>query len=147
MLKLKSIKAEAEDCKKAWKNKKLGTMAVHCHHESMNEEINEPAINRITYILNHKPLKEQALRLRLFRPVTNTAWAEYQKVKNPALAEYEKVTNTALAEYEKVTNPAWAEYEKVKNPALAEYLKVINKAHNLICKTKDCPWNGKTIFP
>jgi hypothetical protein len=48
-------------------------------------------------------LKEQALRLRLFRPVTGPALKTYEDIEGPA--------------------------------------------HKLICKEKNCPWNGKTIFP
>jgi hypothetical protein len=145
-MKLKSAEKEAADCLKAFKNFKVGGYVVHCHHEVLYEVLNEPAENRVNYILKEKPKKEQALRLRLFRPVTGPAWAEYQKVKGQAWAEYEKVEGPALAEYEKVTGPAWAEYQKVKGSALAEYQKVTGSAHKLICKIKDCPWNGKTIF-
>src|SRR3990167_428078 len=81
-----------------------------------------------------------------YEKVTGPAWAEYVKVRGPALAEYEKVKGPAWAEYEKVKGQALAEYEKVKGPALAEYEKVKGQAHKLICKAKDCPWNGKTIF-
>ena len=123
-MKLKSAEKEAADCLKAFKNFKVGGTVVHCHHQELYEVLNEPAKNRVNYILKEKPKKEQALRLRLFRPVKGPAWAEYEKVKGPALAEYEKVKGQA-----------WAEYQKVKGPA-----------HKLICKIKDCPWNGKTIF-
>ena len=123
-MKLKSIEKEAADCLKAFKNFKVGGMVIHCHHEELAEKLSEPANNRINYILKEKPKKEQALRLRLFRPIQGQAWAEY----------------------EKVTGPAWAEYEKVTGPALAEYEKVKGQAHKLICKKKDCPWNGNSIF-
>ena len=123
-MKLKSAEKEAADCLKAFKNFKVGGVVVHCHHEEPSEKLSEPAKNRINYILKEKPKKEQALRLRLFRPV-----------KGPARAEYENVQV-----------PAWAEYEKVEGQALAEYRKVEGQTHKLICKTKDCPWNGKSIF-
>jgi hypothetical protein len=145
-LKLKSIAEEANACWKAFKNIAIGSNVVHCHHSREYETLEEPAENRISYILSNKPKREQALRLRLFRPVKGPAWAEYKKVKGPALAEYEKVTDLAWAEYKKVTDLAWAEYEKVKGPALAEYEKVAGSAHSLICKTKGCTWNGGNIF-
>jgi len=145
-IKLKRIEDAAEACRKAWKGLEVGTRAVHCHHETLTEKLTSPATDRIHYILTDKPLPEQALRLRLFRPVTGQALAEYEKVKGQAWAECEKVTGQAWAEYEKVTGPAWAEYQKVTGPALAEYQKVKGQAHNIICKTKNCPWNGKTIF-
>ena len=123
-MKLKTAEKEAADCLKAFKNFKVGGHVVHCHHEELYEVLNEPAKNRVNYILKEKPKKEQALRLRLFRPVEGQAWAEYEKVKGQARAEYEKVRGQA-----------WAEYEKVRG-----------QAHKLICKAKDCPWNGKSIF-
>ena len=102
-MKLKSPEQEAKACLKAFEGFKLGGVVVHCHHEELVEKLSEPAKNRINYILKEKPKNEQALRLRLFRPVTGSALAEYEKVE-------------------------WT-------------------AHKLICKAKDCPWNGKTIFP
>ena len=145
-LKLKSIAEEEKACRKAFKGVKVGSHVVHCHHSEEQETLNEPVENRINYILSNKPKGEQALRLRLFRPVKSPAWAEYTKVMGLAWAEYEKVTGLALAKYEKVTGPALAEYEKVKGLALAEYKKVTGLAHSLICKTKGCTWNGGNIF-
>jgi hypothetical protein len=147
-MKLKSAEQEAKDCQKAFKGFKVGGHVVHCHHEELEEVLIESFQNRINYILKEKPKKEQALRLRLFRPVTGQALAEYEKVPGQAWAEYEKVTGQALAEYEKVTGQALAEaeYEKVTRQAWAEYEKVTGQAHKLICKIKDCPWNGKSIF-
>ena len=135
-MKLKSIAEEAKACRNAFKHSKIGDLVVHCHHSELEEKLTEPAESRIQYILSDKPTNEQALRLRLFRPVKGTAWAEYQKVKGPARAEYEKVKG-----------PAWAEYEKVEGTALAEYQKVEGTLHNIICTTKGCTWDGKTIFP
>lgn len=126
-LKLKSIAEEANACRKAFKNIAIGSNVVHCHHSREYETLEEPAENRISYILSNKPKGEQALRLRLFRPVKGSAWA--------AWAEYKKVKGLALAEFKKVTVPVLAEYEKVK---------VL--AHSLICKTKGCTWNGVNIF-
>src|SRR5665213_134593 len=156
-IKLKSIKAEAEACRKAWKGLEVGTDSVHNHHEVLTEKLTSSATDRINYILTDKPLPEQALRLRLFRPVTRQAWAKYQKVTRQAWAKYQKVTGPAWAKYQKVTGPAWAKYQKVTGPARAEYQKVTGQAraeyqkvtrqaHNIICKEKNCPWDGKTIF-
>ena len=134
-MKLKSIAEEAADCREAFKNSKIGDIAVHYHHDNLAEKLNEPAKNRITYILAEKPEAEQALTLRLFRPIPG-----------PALAEYELVRELACAEYMKVQRPTWAGFERVEVAAWAKYLKAKVKAHKLICKEKDCPWNGKTIF-
>ncbi len=94
-LKLKSIAEEANACRKAFKNIAIGSNVVHCHHSREYETLEEPAENRISYILSNKPKGEQALRLRLFRPVKGSALAEYEKVTGPALAEYEKVKGSA----------------------------------------------------
>jgi hypothetical protein len=168
-IKLKSIKAEAEACKKAWEGMKVGTRAVHCHHEVMTEELTEVAINRINYILTDKPLKEQALRLRLFRPVKGQAWKTYEDIKGQALKTYEDIEGQAWKTYEDIKGqawktykdiegqawktykdiegPAWKTYEDIEGPALKTYEDIKGPAHKLICKEKNCSWNGKTIFP
>ena len=102
-MKLKSIAEEAKACRHAFKHSKIGDLVVHCHHSELEEKLTEPAESRIQYILSDKPTNEQALRLRLFRPVKGTALAEYDKVKETL--------------------------------------------HTIICKTKGCTWDGKTIFP
>ena len=167
-MKLQSIAKEAAACRAAWAAMPDATAGVHIHHEIVAEKLTEPIEARITYILNEKPKTEQALRLRLMRPVTASAWAEYEKVRASARAEYEKVTASAWAEYDKVTASAWAEYDKVTAPALAEYKKVTASAlaeykkvtasawaeykkvtasaHQAICPTPDCPWDGQSIF-
>ena len=123
-MKLQSIAKEAAACRAAWAAMPDATAGAHIHDEVPAEYLTEPIENRIAYILNTKPRKEQALRLRLMRPVTAPAWAEYEKVTASAQAEYEKVTASAQAEYKKVRAPALAEYEKVTASAQAEYKKV-----------------------
>lgn len=68
-LKLLRIEEEAAACRKAFKDVKAGVFVVHCHHDVLGESLIEKAERRIAYILNNKPQQEQALRLRLFRPV------------------------------------------------------------------------------
>ena len=94
-LKLRSIATEAKACQAAWAAMPKATAGVHIHHEYVAEKLTEPIENRIAYILSDKPQKEQAIRLRLMRPVTAPAWAEYDKVTAAALAEYDKVTAAA----------------------------------------------------
>ncbi len=124
-MKLQSIEKEAAACRKAFKGYK-GRTAIHVHHAVLAEELTEPAENRIAYILSDKPEREQALRLRLFRPAPwlDAALAEYGRVQGAALAEYGRVKGPALAEYERVKGPAWAEYGRVKGAAWAEYKRV-----------------------
>ena len=145
-LKLKSITAEEKACRAAWAAMPKAKYAVHLHHEIVAERLTEPIENRIAYILSDKPKDEQALRLRLMRPVAAAAWAEYSKVTAAARAEYDKVTAPARAEYNKVTAPARAEYNKVAAAARAEYDKVVAAAHQAICPTPDCPFADGSIF-
>ena len=70
-VKLGSIEEEAAACRKAFENVAVGSLVVHCHHGSLFEYLEEPAENRISYILSSKPQHEQALRLHLFRPVNS----------------------------------------------------------------------------
>jgi len=60
--------------------------------------------------------------------LTQSAWAEYEKIRQSAWAEYKKITQSALAEYEKIRQSAWAEHEKIRQPALAEYKKIRQSA-------------------
>ena len=129
-----SIDEEAAACRAAFAAMPEAKYAVHLHHEEPVEALNEPAENRIRYILEEKPKEERALRLRLFRPVTATARAEYQRVSAPAHAEYQRVSDTAWAEYQRVRDTAWAEYQLVRAPA-----------HAAIC-VPGCPFDGKSIF-
>ena len=138
-MKLQPIAKEAAACRATWAAVPDATAGVHIHHEIAAEKLTEPIESRIAYILAEKPKKEQALRLRLMRPVTAAAWAEYDKVAASARAEYDKVVVSALAEYNKVVAP-------VKAPARAEYDKVRAAAHLAICPTRGCLWDGRTIF-
>ena len=60
--------------------------------------------------------------------LTQSAWAEYEKIRQSALAEYEKIRQSALAEYKKIRQSALAEYEKIAQSALAEYEKIPQSA-------------------
>lgn len=80
MINLKSIDEEAADCRAAWAAVPGAVAGLHIHHEVVAEELNEPIENRIDYILTQKPKHERALRLRLMRPISAPAWAEYERV-------------------------------------------------------------------
>jgi hypothetical protein len=132
-VKLHSIEIEAKNCRKAFKNFPSDGFTLHCHHELLGEPLTEPAENRIAYILSDKPEHEQALRLRLFRPITESQLKSCKGYteRHKAWAERDR----AYAEWGK----AYAEWRK----ADAELSKEV---HDKFC-VKDCPWNGKTIFP
>ena len=75
---LKTIDEEAADCRAAFANSKVGDLVNFCHHEEPVEALVQPAEDRIAYILTEKPLWEQALRLRLFRPIKDAGQIEWQ---------------------------------------------------------------------
>lgn len=143
-MKLQSIPAEDRACRAAWAAMPDAVAGAHIHHEAPVELLTEPIENRIAYIRSEKPEAEQALRLRLMRPVSTAAWADYEWAVAPAWADYERIEDKAWAEYERVK--AWAEYERVKAAAWAEYKRFVAVAHAAVCPTPDCPWDGFSIF-
>ena len=92
---LKSIEEELKDCRKALENSKLWDFCWHIHHAKLIEFLYQLPEERIQYILVHKPLAEQAARLRSFRPVKGKlpeaivkvgddfakAWMEYKEAE------------------------------------------------------------------
>ena len=147
---LKSIAEEEADCRAAFAGVSVGAFILHCHHHILMELLLEPAEYRVDYILRYKPKTEQALRLRLFRPLlpkyVSTKLAKVGAKFVEADAEFDK----ADAELDKAK--ADAEFDKAAakfvearaewDEARAEW----NKAgyHAAICP--DCPWDGSTIF-
>ena len=156
---LLSIEAEAAACREAFKGIKLYSLVVHCHHEVLFEILTEPAENRIAYILSDKPRNEQALRLRLFRPVSKKALKKYPKLAK-ARAEWDKASAElakasaelakARAEWAKASaewakagaewDKAYAEWDK----ANAEFMPQLMALHAEECP--DSVWNGQSLF-
>ena len=97
-LDLKSIDQEAADCCAAWAQMPDATAGLHIHHEIIAEDLSEPIEHRISYILREKPKPEQALRLRLMRPIQQSALAEYNRIQQSAWAEYNRIRQSASAE-------------------------------------------------
>src|SRR5208282_5140256 len=100
MLILKTIEEEALECRTAFSNTHIGDFVLHCHHERLLERLTEPAENRIAYILSYKHKDEQALRLRLFRPLLINPSPELVKARatrEKAYTEWDK----ARAEWNK----------------------------------------------
>jgi len=93
---LKSIEEEAADCRKAFEGVEVGALAFHCHHEILLERLSEIPENRITYILSYKSGNEQALRLRLFRPIPkelierDAKWQEAYAKRQEADAKWQE---------------------------------------------------------
>ena len=151
-----------------------GKWILHCHHDILYEPATEPLANRIRYIKDNKPQHEQKIRLKVIRYLTKEevknipigiflvgtahdkakivhykAWVAYSRAwtaYNKAEVAYDKAgaaygkAKTAYYKAEAAYDKAWAAYSKTEI--------VCNKAwHDKICKVKDCPWNGKTLFP
>jgi hypothetical protein len=111
---------EAALCRAAWKAHP-SKWGWHIHHEVLAEERVNAIEDRISYILSGKGVSEQALRLRLLRPVLNdAAMAESRKAYDAALAEPQKAYYAALAESQKAYDAALAESQKAYYAALAE---------------------------
>ena len=123
-MKLGTIQAEAALCRAAWAAKPRAKAGVHIHHDMAIEALTEPIEVRIADILAGKPEHEQALRLRLMRPITVAA-----------RADYERIWAAVWADYERITTPAWADYQRIRAAA-----------HRAFC-IPDCPFDGSTIFP
>jgi hypothetical protein len=130
-LRLGSIGDEASACRKAFEQVHVGAWVIHCHHEILFERLIEPAENRIAFILSSKPENEQALRLRLFRPLPQTVGEKLA----PLDAAYEAKRASLDADYRAKLAPLTADLE-------AEWAPI----HRETCIAA-CPWDGKTIFP
>jgi hypothetical protein len=143
---LNSIAEEAAACRAAFRGVPVGALIVHCHHEPLFEFLSEPAENRIAYILHSKSQHEQALRLRLFRPVNikllPKKWQEAYAKWQEAYAKWQEA-NAKLQEANAKLQEANAKWQEA-NAKLQE--AETNKLHARICK--NCPWDEKrkTIF-
>ena len=127
-LRFGSIAKEASACRKAFEHVEVGTWVVHCHHEVLFEKLTEPAENRIAFILSSKPEPEQALRLRLFRPLPQTVGEELApldadyKAKGVSLfADYKAKCAPLDADYRAKLAPLYADYQDKLAPLVADY--------------------------
>ena len=154
-LQLGSIEDEAAKCRAAFKGVKVGAFVLHCHHEVLGETLTEDAENRIAYILSSKGEHERALRLHLFRPVSDSQLKKFKKAyadRQKANADWEKADadrQKAYADRQKADadwKKADADWKKAyadRQKANADLAIVI---HAKKCRA-GCPWDGKTIFP
>ena len=111
------IEREAQLCREACKDVKIGDLMSHIHHGQWLEELTEPIENRIAFILVNKDPEEQAERLRRMRPFD---WKKADADWKKAYADWKK----ADADWEK----AYAA------PAML-------KVHAEVC---GCPWGPNT---
>ncbi len=162
-MKLGTIKQEEAKCRKAFSGVKTGALVQLCHHDTLVEFLTEPPENRIDYILNEKPNKERALRLRLFRPWKWELPADWKKTDADCQKAYED-WQKAYADCQKTYadrkkayedwQKAYADWKKTdadcqKTDAdwqkayadLKSYFETEHRKHY-----PDSPWNGKSIF-
>ena len=163
-LRLGSIEDEASACRKAFEQVHVGAWVIHCHHEILFERLIEPAENRIAFILSSKSENEQALRLRLFRPLPQPVVeklapldadyvakrasldADYRAKLAPLDADYDAKRVSLDADYQAKRAPLDADY-RAKFALLTAawlYKRVLIHRETFIAA---CPWDGKTIFP
>lgn len=147
-MKLGTIEEEAAACRAEFVGVKVGTYVEFYHHDMMIERLIEPPQNRIKYIETEKPEHERALRLRMFRPGhPKSEWSEllqqaYSKCQEAALA-WEFAYTRAMACHTMAYDRAWRrQYGEWRKAA-----DVLQQAYLVQFPHKDCPWNGKSIFP
>ena len=132
------------------------TLVWHVHHEVILEALTEPIENRMEFIMVHKPVDEQSLRLRLMKPVTG-------KVPDPVMVAGKRVVEAANALnksrmsylYEPTSDVLYSQLLADREvfdhtntdfiQVLAGHEEAIKALHAVECL--DCPWDGHTIFP
>ena len=117
------------------------TASWHCHHDILCEWDSEPREVRIAFIKAEKPLHEQELRLRLYRPMSAEGCRLLARLAT-AREVWER-TPEGIAwsdDYE-----AWMTRTEVWTTTRNAIAAAIEALHKLECA--DCPWDGTTIFP
>jgi hypothetical protein len=165
---LGTIEEEAAECRKAFEGVEVGAPVWCCHHERLSEVLDEPAENRITYILTSKDRSEQAIRLREFRPVKDREtfaplYADYEAKRATLYADYYYAKRDPLyADYEAKLAPLYADYYAKLAPLDADYrakratLDADYRAKRApldadlaalhLSEYPDTAWNGRSIF-
>ena len=167
MKELGTIEEEAAECRKAFEGVEVGAPVWCCHHERLSEVLDEPAENRITYILTSKDRSEQAIRLREFRPVKDREtfaplYADYEAKRAPLYADYEAKRDTLDADYRAKSDTLYADYRAKLATLYADYMAKIApldadyeaKRATLdadltalhLAEYPDTAWNGRSIF-
>jgi hypothetical protein len=125
---------------------KVGDICLHVHHEIFAEPLTEPIENRIWYILEYKPVAEQALRLRMMGPpiideqvMADAAWLKAEAGLKKASAAWLKADD----ELQKA-HAAWQKAYDELQKAEAVWQKAYEPHYRRLYP--DSPWNGTTIF-
>ena len=139
------IEREAQLCREACKDVKIGDLMSHIHHGQWLEELTEPIENRIAFILVNKDPEEQAERLRRMRPFdrkkADADWEKAYADRKKADADWKKADadrKKAYADWEK----ADADWEKADADWEKAYAApAMLKVHAEVC---GCPWGPNT---
>ena len=153
------IEREAQLCREACKDVKIGDLMSHIHHGQWLEELTEPIENRIAFILVNKDPEEQAERLRRMRPFDwEKAYADWEKAdadwekayadRKKADADWKKAyanRKKAYADWEKA-DADWEKADADWKKADADWEKAdaapaMLKVHAEVC---GCPWGPNT---
>ena len=142
-------------------------LAFHCHHNKLFEYVYDYN-ERVAFIKDNKPKKEQELRLRLFQIIPDElipgrdsqeyvayakpwvasakAWVASAKARvasDKARVAYAKA-RVAYAKARVASDKAWVASDKAWVAYDKKYRLEIEKLHQELCP--DCPWDGHTIF-
>ena len=125
-------------------------LAWHVHHNILFEELTQPIKNRISYIIENKLAPEVETRLSLLKlvrfPLPQRCNETYQKFKeasqkwNEAYQKWDEAYQKWDEAYQK-----WDVVNKKRKEAYQKYDEAMEEYHSTECR--DCPWDGKTIFP
>lgn len=141
MKELGTIEQEATDCRKAFEDVTVGAPVWCCHHEGLCELLREPAEKRIKYILSEKDIKEQARRLREFRPMKGVeAYADYHAKRAPLNADYHAKYTLLDTDYHAKRALLDTDYLAKRAPLDAE-MQALHTA-----EYPDNTWDGNSIF-
>jgi tetratricopeptide (TPR) repeat protein len=129
------------------------------HHDTLAEPLRGPIVERVDWIINHKPAHEIPTRLKWLYPVLSEvppAIVEASAALDKARAAYDKASaayerawdapGKARAVYDKARaalDKAWAAYNKARaayEKALAAYGKDLTAL--LERELPGCPWDG-----
>jgi uncharacterized membrane protein len=146
------------------------TWAKHLHHDVLFEPLIGTLEGRVEYIRQNKDPAEVKTRLRLMRVLTSEEAAQLPQALRQARTAYDQArtaydqARTAYAQavyaraayaqavYDEpraVYDEARTAYDRARtayDEAQAAYASDLEVLHARLC-LKDCPWNGRTIFP
>jgi hypothetical protein len=127
-----------------------GGYAWHVHHQQLFEKLTAPLQERIDFIKNSKPSSEQALRLKLIRPVKDEkALLDADAKLKTAKLNYDLALNQTKTAYD--DSPKGKAYKNASTRATqaaqasVDAARQISDLHRQECEP-DCPWNGYDIF-